>query len=307
MSDPRKHRKTFKKGHRCKVKLKRHKICKKVIIKVVKKRIPGPPGPQGPQGPAGIAGVTGTTGPSGLSITGTTGPTGIGITGVTGATGPAGAVGATGVTGNTGITGAIGLTGTTGATGLTGATGITGATGVTGPTGATAIGIGAVIPYASGNDVIDLITAADGPIVDGGMLSFGTAQAISVTPGGSITIGLPNVPNFGFVVPRAGTITSLAGFFFVISQGLLPGILQVNMQLYLAPATSNIYNPVGTPLALAPNFSNVAPGDNASGVSVQNIPVVPGDKLLLIVIPNTLGTFFGSVLSGLASAGITID
>ncbi|MCR8844524.1 hypothetical protein NQ117_12600 [Paenibacillus sp. SC116] len=151
------------------------------------------------------------------------------------------------------------------------------------------------------------MTGVDDPIVDGGMFTFGVASQISVTPGGPITLGLPNVPNFSFSVPRTGIITSLAGFFFILNEGTLPGPVQVNMQLYLAPAASNIFNPVGTPLALAPNFTTVSPGDNASGVSPQNIPVVAGDKLLLIVIPNILGANFGSVLTGLASAGITID
>nr|WP_225445584.1 exosporium glycoprotein BclB-related protein [Paenibacillus arenosi] len=262
-----------------------------MIVKV--KRIPGPPGPQGPTGPqgqAGAAGATGTTGVTGIGVTGPTGATGIGVTGATGTAGAAGATGATGVTGATGFTGIQGDTG---------ATGSTGATGVTGPP---AVGIGAIIPYSTGDDTISLITGVGDPIVDGGIFTFGVASQVSVTPGGSITLGLPNVPNFSFVVPRTGTITSLAGFFFVLNQGTLPGPVQVNMQIYLASASSNTFNPVGTPLALAPNFTTVAPGDNANGISPQSIPVVAGDKLLLIVIPNILGANFGSVLTGLASA-----
>ncbi|MED2761621.1 exosporium glycoprotein BclB-related protein [Bacillus thuringiensis] len=250
----------------------------------------------------GATGPTGPTGPGG-GATGATGPTG--DTGATGATGPTGDTGATGATGPTGDTGATGLTGPTGDTGATGATGPTGGTGGTGATGAT--GAGAVIPFASGTPV-GLVTVIGGLANTGALLGFGSSYFPVTVSGASITIGpVPPVNDFAFVAPRAGTITSLAGFFSVtVAVGLALGSIQIQMQLYSAPAASNTFTPVGTPLLLTPAFSApIAIGDTSSGISAQAIAVAPQDKLLLVVSSTTPGFDIATTITGFASAGIT--
>ncbi|MEB8554936.1 exosporium glycoprotein BclB-related protein [Bacillus cereus] len=252
----------------------------------------GPTGPTGDTGPAGPPGPAGPTGPAGTGGGGATGPTGD--------TGPAGA---TGPTGDTGLAGATGPTGDTGLAGATGPTGDTGLAGATGPTGATAAG--AVIPYASGIPAV-LVTVLGGLADTGTLLGFGNSFVGVSVGGGSINIS-PLVTDFAFVAPRAGTITSLAGFFSATAAITLLGNVQVELQLYSAPPTSNTFTPVGTPLLLTPAFTIITIGTTASGLNAQSIPVAAGDKILLVVSTNTLGLSLASTIAGFVSAGITFE
>ncbi|MDA2616114.1 collagen-like repeat preface domain-containing protein [Bacillus cereus] len=259
----------------------------------------GATGPTGDTGPAGATGPTGDTGPAGA-----TGPTGdTGLAGATGPTGDTGLAGATGPTGDTGLAGATGPTGDTGLAGATGPTGDTGLAGATGPTGATAAG--AVIPYASGIPAV-LVTVLGGLADTGTLLGFGNSFVGVSVGGGSINIS-PLVTDFAFVAPRAGTITSLAGFFSATAAITLLGNVQVELQLYSAPPTSNTFTPVGTPLLLTPAFTIITIGTTASGLNAQSIPVAAGDKILLVVSTNTLGLSLASTIAGFVSAGITFE
>ncbi|HDR4463917.1 TPA: collagen-like repeat preface domain-containing protein, partial [Bacillus cereus] len=182
-------------------------------------------------------------------------------------------------------------------------------TGLTGPTGLTgATGAGAVIPFASGGPVA-LATVLGGLANTGALLGFGSSFfPVIVPPGGPITIGpVPPVFDFAFVAPRAGTITSLAGFFSVtVAVALSIGSIQIQMQLYSAPAASNTFTPVGTPLLLTPAFSGlIAIGNTSSGISAQAIAVAPQDKILLVVSSTTPGFDIATAITGFASAGIT--
>ncbi|MEB8820967.1 exosporium glycoprotein BclB-related protein [Bacillus cereus] len=270
----------------------------------------GPTGPTGDTGPAGPTGPAGTggggaTGPTGdTGPAGATGPTGdTGLAGATGPTGDTGLAGATGPTGDTGLAGATGPTGDTGLAGATGPTGDTGLAGATGPTGATAAG--AVIPYASGIPAV-LVTVLGGLADTGTLLGFGNSFVGVSVGGGSINIS-PLVTDFAFVAPRAGTITSLAGFFSATAAITLLGNVQVELQLYSAPPTSNTFTPVGTPLLLTPAFTIITIGTTASGLNAQSIPVAAGDKILLVVSTNTLGLSLASTIAGFVSAGITFE
>ncbi|MEB8647879.1 exosporium glycoprotein BclB-related protein [Bacillus cereus] len=271
----------------------------------------GPTGPAGtgggatgPTGPTGDTGPAGPTGPAGTGGGGATGPTGdTGPAGATGPTGDTGPAGATGPTGDTGLAGATGPTGDTGLAGATGPTGDTGLAGATGPTGATAAG--AVIPYASGIPAV-LVTVLGGLADTGTLLGFGNSFVGVSVGGGSINIS-PLVTDFAFVAPRAGTITSLAGFFSATAAITLLGNVQVELQLYSAPPTSNTFTPVGTPLLLTPAFTIITIGTTASGLNAQSIPVAAGDKILLVVSTNTLGLSLASTIAGFVSAGITFE
>ncbi len=254
-------------------------------------------GATGPTGPGG--GATGPTGP-----TGATGPAGTGgATGLTGATGPTGATGLAGATGPTGATGLTGATGPTGATGLAGATGPTGATGLTGATGATgATGGGAIIPFASGTTPAALVNALIANT--GTLLGFGFSQpGIALTGGTSITLAL-GVGDYAFVAPRAGVITSLAGFFSATAALSPLSPVQVQIQILTAPAASNTFTVQGAPLLLTPAFAAIAIGSTASGIIPEAIPVAAGDKVLLYVSLTAASPI--AAVAGFVSAGINI-
>ncbi|MGG0356377.1 exosporium glycoprotein BclB-related protein [Bacillus tropicus] len=270
----------------------------------------GATGPTGPTGPGGGAtGPTGPTGPGG-GATGPTGPTGAtgpagtgGATGLTGATGPTGATGLAGATGPTGATGLTGATGPTGATGLAGATGPTGATGLTGATGATgATGGGAIIPFASGTTPSALVNALIANT--GTLLGFGFSQpGVALTGGTSITLAL-GVGDYAFVAPRAGVITSLAGFFSATAALAPLSPVQVQIQILTAPAASNTFTVQGAPLLLTPAFAAIAIGSTASGIIPEAIPVAAGDKVLLYVSLTAASPI--AAVAGFVSAGINI-
>uniref|UniRef100_UPI00272EE14F exosporium glycoprotein BclB-related protein n=1 Tax=Bacillus cereus group sp. BfR-BA-01428 TaxID=2920345 RepID=UPI00272EE14F len=247
----------------------------------------------GPTGPTGDTGLAGATGPTGA--TGAAGPTG-----PTGATGLAGATGPTGPTGDTGLAGA---TGPTGATGLAGATGPTGATGLTGATGATgAAGGGAIIPFASGTTPAALVNALIANT--GTLLGFGFSQpGVGLAGGTSITLAL-GVGDYAFVAPRAGVITSLAGFFSATAALSPLSPVQVQIQILTAPAASNTFTVQGAPLLLTPAFAAIAIGSTASGIIPEAIPVAAGDKILLYVSLTAASPI--AAVAGFVSAGINI-
>ncbi|AYF09496.1 collagen-like repeat preface domain-containing protein [Bacillus mobilis] len=252
------------------------------------------PGATGPTGPTGATGPTGPAG-TGAGPTGATGATG--PTGPTGATGPAGTGGATGVTGATGPTGATGVTGLTGATGPTGATGVTGATGLTGATGG-----GAIIPFASGTTPSALVNALIANT--GTLLGFGFSQpGVALTGGTSITLAL-GIGDYAFVAPRAGTITSLAGFFSATAALAPLSPVQVQIQILTAPPASNTFTVQGAPLLLTPAFAAIAIGSTASGIIAEAIPVAAGDKILLYVSLTAASPI--AAVAGFVSAGINI-
>nr|WP_254916584.1 exosporium glycoprotein BclB-related protein [Bacillus cereus] len=239
----------------------------------------GPTGPTGPTGDTGLAGATGATGP----------------TGDTGAAGP------TGPTGDTGLAGATGPTGLAGATGPTGATGLAGATGPTGATGAT--GGGAIIPFASGTTPALLVNAALANT--GTLLGFGFSQpGIAPGVGGTLTILPGVVGDYAFVAPRDGIITSLAGFFSATAALAPLAPVQIQMQIFIAPAASNTFTPVAPPLLLTPTLPAIAIGTTATGIQAYNIPVVAGDKILVYV--SLTGASPIAAVAGFVSAGLNI-
>ncbi|URN93843.1 MAG: hypothetical protein NAG76_18730 [Candidatus Pristimantibacillus lignocellulolyticus] len=276
----------------------------------------GPTGPSGgPVGPTGATGVAGPTGPTGA--TGVQGPLGLtGATGSTGATGADGAVGAVGATGATGAIGPTGATGATGATGITGDIGATGAIGVTGATGATgpigATGSSAIIPFSSGLPVT-LTTLVGGVVGLPAVIGFGSSAELATALGATIDLtgAGGTLLNFGWSIPRNGTITDINAFFSVtagVSLGV--GTIAIQAQLYESTAPNNTFTPlVGTTVVLAPSLGpiisigNIATG-SATGLS---IPVVKGTRLLLVFSANPSGITLAQTLGGYASAGIAIS
>ncbi|WP_242268395.1 exosporium glycoprotein BclB-related protein [Bacillus cereus group sp. BfR-BA-01352] len=189
---------------------------------------------------------------------------------------------------------------TPGATGPTGPTGPTGGTGVTGATGAA--GGGAIIPFASGTTPSALVNALIANT--GTLLGFGFSQpGVALTGGTSITLAL-GVGDYAFVAPRAGTITSLAGFFSATAALAPISPVQVQIQILTAPAASNTFTVQGAPLLLTPAFAAIAIGSTASGIIPEAIPVAAGDKILLYVSLTAASPI--AAVAGFVSAGINI-
>ncbi len=199
------------------------------------------------------------------------------------------------------LTQLIGATPGGGPTGPTGPTGPGGgATGLTGATGAT--GGGAIIPFASGTTPAALVNALVANT--GTLLGFGFSQpGIALTGGTSITLAL-GVGDYAFVAPRAGTITSLAGFFSATAALSPLSPVQVQIQILTAPAASNTFTVQGAPLLLTPAFAAIAIGSTASGIIPEAIPVAAGDKILLYVSLTAASPI--AAVAGFVSAGINI-
>ena len=269
-------------------------------------------GPTGPQGPAG--GATGATGATGIAtvltynaadaptyqpgqlidsggqlyMVNTANPTG------TPGTSPDYTPISTGGTGPTGATGPSG--------GPTGATGVTGVTGATGTAPAT------IIPYASGTVPVTLNIAPLGVAGTGAYLGFGSQMPGVNAFGGAISL---TTGTMAFTAPRSGTITSLsANFTTDPSLAVALGTSFVQAQIYIAPAGTTTFNPVGTILTLSPGITVGSLGGSLlSGSQVENIPVNQGDQILLEFGAYNNGGILvvASTVNGVASAGIAIS
>ncbi|HHP1040772.1 TPA: exosporium protein ExsJ, partial [Bacillus thuringiensis] len=165
-----------------------------------------------------------------------------------------------------------------------------------------ATGGGAIIPFASGTTPAALVNALVANT--GTLLGFGFSQpGIALTGGTSITLAL-GVGDYAFVAPRAGVITSLAGFFSATAALAPLSPVQVQIQILTAPAASNTFTVQGAPLLLTPAFAAIAIGSTASGIIPEAIPVAAGDKILLYVSLTAASPI--AAVAGFVSAGINI-
>lgn len=204
--------------------------------------------------------------------------------------------------------------------------GRTGATGATGTTG-TAVAAGAIIPFASGLPVelkaalpVELKAAHGCRESKVALIGFGTAATTEVVLGDDI-----DLTGAALLVPRTGTITSMAAFFSTISKlYLIVSTVTIKAQLYRSagPTLNNIFKPIpGAVVTLVPSLTGVLQlGHVSSGIKTGlNIPVNIGDRLLLVfdaeVTSFTAVTegieltdiMKGFVITGYASAGVEID
>jgi len=228
-----------------------------------------------------------------------------GATGARGRRGPAGDQGATGATGATGAQGATG--GASGAIGATGLTGATGATGVVGPDGP-----GAIIAYASGDPII--MTNTIGGLIETVSLITQGGNLSGVPPvGGDIDLtgGVGGTfLNFAFTMPRDGTLTSITGFFSNTAAVTLFGTVTINFQLYASQSpSSNIFSPLSNAFVNLPSLpaGPIVVGQTAWAINpLPNIPISAGTRLLLVA-SITSSTAVVNIVTGYASAGITIE
>jgi BclB C-terminal domain-containing protein len=172
-------------------------------------------------------------------------------------------------------------------------------------------GAGAIIPYASGTTpvVLSRVAVAGVTVSTGAIVGFGSSAPTTDINTGALTLGVGagNIPDFAFVVPRAGTVTSISAFFSATVGVTLGAAETVRAELWSAPATSNTFTPTGVFVDLVPAFGPVVSvGNTAAGTAAAALPVAAGDKLLLVVSFAPGGTAI-STLTGFASAGVGIS
>ena len=218
--------------------------------------------------------------------------------------------------GHDGTTGPTGPTGATGFTGPGGATGFTGAPGVTGGT--------TIIPFASGGPVaLSEFIQPDGEAIleTCALIAFGDAAPVTILAGQPIDLDdlIPPAPAPGsllemsWTMPRDGTLETLSGFYTnAVGFDLLPpGTTNVTLQIYRRPATdpanTNDFVPYGAELVLQPGFTGaISVGDTASGSVDINLPVLQGDRLVLVACVEGEGPNLAAALTGYISAGLEI-
>ncbi|GAJ41851.1 exosporium glycoprotein BclB-related protein [Saccharococcus caldoxylosilyticus] len=175
-------------------------------------------------------------------------------------------------------------------------------------------GAGAIIPYASGVTPVVLSTVdVAGVIVStGAIVGFGSSAPTVDINAGSLTLGVgtTNIPDFAFVVPRTGTVTSISAFFSATVGITLAAAGTVRAELWRASALSNTFTPTGVFVDLAPAFGPVVTvGNTAANTASASLPVAAGDKLLLVFSLRTSGPTPINIgaLTGFASAGVGIS
>ena len=170
-----------------------------------------------------------------------------------------------------------------------------------------------IIPYASSLPVT-LTTIAGGLAGTGALVGFGNSLSGIVLSAGNIDItgGAGLNINFGFTVPRNGTIKSITAFFSsTVALALLGTSLSVKAELYQSTSiNSNIFSPVpGAEVTLSPSLTGVISiGNTCSGViNGLSIPVTAQSRYLLVFSSTATGLSLLNVISGYASAGVSIE
>ncbi len=170
-----------------------------------------------------------------------------------------------------------------------------------------------IIPYASSLPVT-LTTIAGGLAGTGAMVSFGNSLSGIALSSGSIDItgGTGININFGFTVPRNGTIKSLSAFFSTTAAlSLIGTTVTVKAQLYQSNSiTSNTFSPVpGAIVTLTPALTGtLSVGAASAGIlNGLSIPVTAQSRFLLVFSTTAAGVSLITSVNGYASAGVSID
>ncbi|CAM5195730.1 BclB domain-containing protein OS=Lysinibacillus sphaericus OX=1421 GN=LS41612_01905 PE=4 SV=1 [Lysinibacillus sphaericus] len=165
---------------------------------------------------------------------------------------------------------------------------------------------GSIIPFSSGVTPVVLTSLVTGLIATPSLIGFGTAVP-GVTLVGN-TLDLSGVVTEAFTVPRAGSITGLSASFSATVAIALVGSTTVTATIYRAPAGGTTYTATDATVNLAPAFTGaIALGATAFGSgSFAPVAVSAGDKLIMVYSITTTGVAVAQVLTGTASAGITI-
>jgi BclB C-terminal domain-containing protein len=170
-----------------------------------------------------------------------------------------------------------------------------------------------IIPYASSLPVT-LTTIAGGLAGTGAMVGFGNSLSGIALSSGTIDItgGTGININFGFTVPRNGTIKSVSAFFSTTAAlSLIGTTVTVKAQLYQSNSiNSNTFAPVpGAVVTLTPALTGILSlGTTSDGIlNGLSIPVTAQSRFLLVFSTTAAGVSLITSVNGYASAGVSID
>ena len=169
------------------------------------------------------------------------------------------------------------------------------------------VNTGSIIPFSSGVTPVALATVAGGLVGLPWLIGFGTA-----TPGVAIvgnTIDLSPVVTEAFAVPRAGNITAISASFKELLGVNLVGTTTINARIYKATGNSAIFTATDASVNLAPSVTGaISIGQIfAASANIAPVPVAMGDRLVMVYSLTVSGVTVVQVLTGTASAGITIS
>ena len=169
------------------------------------------------------------------------------------------------------------------------------------------VNTGSIIPFSSGVTSVVLATALLGVVGVPSLIGFGTA-----TPGVAIvgnTIDLSAVVTEAFSVPRAGNITAISASFKELLGVALLGTTTINARIYKATGNSAIFTATNASVDLTPSLTGaISIGQVFSAsANLAPIPVAMGDRLVMVYSITVSGVTVVQVLTGTASAGITIS
>jgi len=158
-----------------------------------------------------------------------------------------------------------------------------------------------------------LTTIAGGLAGTVGVIGFGNASTTALLLGNTVDItgAAGTLLNMAFSVPRAGTITSIAGYFSTtLALNLLGTTITITAQLYSSTAPNNSFAPIpGAVVTLAPPLTGtLALGTISSGVATGlSIPVTAGTRLLMVYTATATGLSLLNTVAGYASGGVAIS
>nr|WP_281287017.1 exosporium glycoprotein BclB-related protein [Paenibacillus hemerocallicola] len=173
-----------------------------------------------------------------------------------------------------------------------------------------------MIPFASGIP-ISITTIIGGLNGIGGLVGFGNSAPTLSLVGSTIDLtgAAGTLLNFGFSVPRDGTITSMSAFFSTTAALSLVGTtVTIKAQLYASTTPDNIFTAIPNAIVtLTPPMTGVlAIGTISSGstgitpATELNIPVTAGTRLMLVYSATATGLSLVNTIAGYASAGVSI-
>lgn len=279
----------------------------------------GEKGDQGEQGLQGLQGVQGQVGAPGA--TGAQGPAGAtGATGATGAAGEQGPQGPQGIQGPQGPQGVEGQQGPQGDAGPEGDVGPQGPQGIQGPQGEAgadgedgAPGAGTIFSSNSGVPAVATSIAGGlaGSVTTMPPNGTGLETGVPITGGQIARIQAPSGFDHGQVIARDGTITAVnAQTSLAAAMALVGTTVTQQVSVWKASTAGSDYSPIpGAMVTLSPSLTGILPiGTTADGtVTGLSIPVVAGDRLLVVYSVTSAGVQLINTVSARVTSSIAIS
>ena len=159
--------------------------------------------------------------------------------------------------------------------------------------------MGMMIPYASGNTLVNMSTNAVGTAVGYAFIGFGTAFNVTGPLFNPIDVSL--IRDEAFSVSRAGTITAISASYTEPSTFNLGNrIFIVNARIYQAAPGSTSFFATSATVDLPPLTGSITAGTRVHGENdnFEPVTVKPGDRLLMVFSLTEIGAVGAGNLQG---------